>query len=297
LFVASTSLTTSISRAQNVDTVTVEARRKSQKLEHDVNVFVSSAIYVPKGIYNESLERWTYLAVCPRVSGLNKEQGEFILSRLSAIARTAGVPLAGETCKPNFSVVVTAEPELFLRKMIQQPRAFDAQRGPPLERFIATPRPVRVWRDIVLTSIDGANHVRAHGEKSYDEEPPGNTLPSIFGSRLNVSTVTRDIVGAVIIVDAQKVHDLNFGQLADYIGLIGFAQIELDKDLGDAPTILNLFRAPADARPQGMTIWDKALLHALYSTSQRDAVQVSQMQTAALKEILSDNLETGKAKN
>jgi hypothetical protein len=100
--------------------------------------------------------------------------------------------------------------------------------------------------------------------------------------------VTRDIVSVFVIVDAEKVRDLNVGQLADYIGLIGFAQIDLDKDLGDAPTILNIFRVPADARPQEMTKWDKALLHALYSTSQRDTMQLSQMQTAALKEIASD---------
>jgi hypothetical protein len=44
-------------------------------------------------------------------------------------------------------------------------------------------------------------------------------MPSQYGSRLNVSTVTRDILSAIIVVDAAKVRDLNFGQLADYIGV------------------------------------------------------------------------------
>jgi hypothetical protein len=109
-------------------------------------------------------------------------------------------------------------------------------------------------------------------------------MPSQYGSRLNVSSVTRDILSVIVVVDANQVRDLNFGQLTDYIGLIGFAQVDLDKDTGDAPTILNLFRAP-DSRPQSMTEWDKALLHALYSTSQRDKMQLSEIQTFALKEI------------
>jgi hypothetical protein len=34
-----------------------------------------------------------------------------------------------------------------------------------------------------------------------------------------------------------------------------------------------------------MTVWDKALLHALYSTPQRSKAQLSEMQTAMLNEI------------
>jgi hypothetical protein len=34
-----------------------------------------------------------------------------------------------------------------------------------------------------------------------------------------------------------------------------------------------------------MTVWDKALLHALYSTLQRSKAQLSEMQTAMLNEI------------
>jgi hypothetical protein len=73
--------------------------------------------------------------------------------------------------------------------------------------------------------------------------------------------------------------------------MIGLAQINLDKDLGAAPTILNVFRDSGEARPQEMTAWDKALLHALYNTPQRNKMQQSEMQTAAFTEI------TAKAQN
>lgn len=122
-------------------------------------------------------------------------------------------------------------------------------------------------------------------------EPVVNTLPSQYGSRLNASLVTRDILSVILVVDATKVRELNFGQLSDYIGMIGLAQVNLDKDLGEAPTILNVFRDTGESRPKEMTAWDKALLHALYGTPQRNKMQLSEMQTAALNEI------TAKAQN
>jgi hypothetical protein len=269
--------------ADSLDQITVQAQRNREKLRHDVNAFVSSAIVQSR--YDSSLERWTYLDACPQVTGLKKAQGEFLVSRLSQIARTAGVPLAGEKCKPNFFIVVTAEPELFLKQMSQGHGFFAGEKGPELDQFIVTPRPIRVWRSISLTSIDGANHFKAHGEKYYKDEAPSNQMPSQYGSHLNVSTVTRDIVSAIVVVDVAKVRDLNFGQLADFIAMAGFAQVDLDRDLTDTPTILNLFRAMPNVRPVEMTSWDKALLHALYSTAQRNKMQLSEMQTVAFHDI------------
>lgn len=273
--------------ADSVDQITVQAQR--EKLKTEVDRFVSSAVVQSR--YDGALERWTYLAVCPQVAGLNKAQGEFLLSRLSQIATSAGVPLGGDKCKPNFFVIVTEEPESALKKITSAHGIFDSQRGPALDQFVATPRPIRVWRNIGLTSIDGVNHFKSRGEKYYDDEAPSNTMPSQYGSRLNVSTVTRDILSALVVVDAGKVHDLNYGQLADYIGLAGFAQVDLDRDLTNAPTILNLFRAPPSTRPQELTAWDKALLHALYSTPQRNKTQLSEMQAVVFTDI------TAKARN
>jgi hypothetical protein len=265
--------------------ITVEAQRNSEQLRHAVDSFLSMAIDRPHSTYNESLERWTYVKVCPHVAGLNKTQGEFFVSRLSQIARAAGVPLAGEKCIPNFIVLMTEEPESLLKKLTVAHGVFDDQRGLALDQFIVTPRPIRVWRNVGLTSIDGANHFKGHGEKYYDDEAPSNTMPSQYGSRLNVSNVTRDILSAIVVVDAGKVHDLNFGQLTDYIALVGFVQIDMDHDLTDAPTILNLFKVPAAVRPQEMTSWDKAMLRALYSTPQRNLMQLSEMETVMVKEI------------
>jgi hypothetical protein len=287
--------------ADSLDQITVQAQRDREKLKHDVEAFVSTAIV--QSHYEESLERWTYAPICPLVAGFNKEQGEFILARLSRIARTAGAPLAPEQCKPNFFVIVSSDPEPRLKQLANRRNgeAFNYETGTQLKKFVQTSRPIRVWYNAGTTGIGGASMVSGildtssiHAKKfsgSNGPEPLVNTLPSQYGSRLNASLVTRDILSVIVVIDATKVRELNFGQLSDYIGMIGLAQINLDKDLGDAPTILNVFKDSGESRPKEMTVWDKALLHALYSTPQRNKMQLSEMQTAAFIEI------TAKAQN
>jgi len=281
--------------ADSLDQITVQAQRDREKLKRDVNAFVSTAVV--QSHYDESLERWTYAPICPLAAGLNKEQGEFILARLSQIAKTAGAPLAPDKCKPNFFVIVSSDPAPKLKQLADHHNgeAFNYETGAQLKRFVETSRPIRVWYNAGTTSIDGVSMVSGfldtgsiHAKKfagANGPEPVVNTLPSQYGSRLNASLVTRDILSVIVVVDAAKVRELNFGQLSDYVGMIGLAQIDLDKDLGDAPTILSVFKYSGESRPKEMTVWDKALLHALYSTPQRNKMQLSEMQTAAFRDI------------
>jgi hypothetical protein len=280
--------------SESVPTVTIHSEIEREKLKRAVNDFVAGAMV--QSHYEESLERWTYEPICPLVAGLPKAQGEFVLARLSQIVRAAGARLAGEKCAPNFFVIMSANPEPGLKQTVKSAaQTFNYETGAHLKSFVETPRPVRVWYNVGVTSIDGSAMVsgildtssaRARTGINGGLDPIVNKLPSIYGSRLNASLVTRDILSVIIVVDASKVRDLNFGQLSDYVGMIGLAHLDLDKELGDAPTILDLFRAPAESRPKEMTNWDKALLHALYSTQQKNKMQLSQMQTAAVNEIL-----------
>jgi hypothetical protein len=280
-----TSLANSIC-ADSLDSITVEAQRDRGKLERDVDKFVASAIVQPHR-YGESLWRWKD-KVCPLVAGLNEEQGEFVLARVSQIAKTAGAPLDSDTCTPNLYVIVTPDPDLLLKQWWRREwNLFDGESGVPVNRFLETPRPVRVWYSAGTVGLDGnystglldASSIRAH---PFGELP---TSRQVTASRLKLST-TRNIVSIIVVVDSTKIGDINFGQLADYIGLVGLAHINFDKKPGDAPTILKLFESPKESRPKEMTAWDRALLHALYSTSQTDVMQISQMQTAVLRDIV-----------
>jgi len=220
---------------------------------------------------------------------MNKQQGEFVLTRLSQIAKTVGAPLGSETCKPNLFVVVTPNPELLLKQWWRREwDLFDGEAGLSVRRFIETPRPVRVWYSASTVGADGQFFVGLLDATSTRARPFGEypfvRIPPDAATRLKL-TATRNIFSVIVVVDSTKIGGINFGQLADYIGLVGLAHINFGEQPGDVPTILRLFESPEKSRPPEMTAWDRALLHALYSTSQTDEIQLSQMQTAALKNI------------
>jgi hypothetical protein len=289
-----TSLANTIS-ADSIDSITVEAQRDRAKLEREVNAFVSGAIVQPRR-YDESLWRWKD-KVCPLVAGLNKEQGEFVLARLSQIAKTAGAPLGSETCKPNLYVIVTPDPELLLKQWWgRDVDLFAGEAGQTVKRFLETPRPIRVWYSASTVGADGQFFIGLLDATSIRAKPFGENyfrVPPDAATRLKL-TATRNIFSVIVVVDSTKIGNINSGQLADYIGVVGLAQINVDQKPGDAPTILRLFESPKEPQPTEMTVWDKALLHALYSTSQTNVMQISQMQTAALKDIAPESSISGR---
>ena len=138
---ASSSASASASKSQSLPEVTVLGQRL--KLEPKVLSFVDGIVALEN---NEELARWND-PVCPLVSGLPRDEGEFILGRVSEIARTAGVPLAGEKCHPNLFIFVTTHPRELAQEMDQHRHGVVFANAAPLDvaQFIDTPRPVRVW--------------------------------------------------------------------------------------------------------------------------------------------------------
>jgi hypothetical protein len=271
----------------SVPGITVEAQREREKLRHDVDAFAASAMTKS---FEDSFMRWDH-PVCPLVAGLNHQEGEFVLHRLSNIARSVHAPLGKENCKPNFFVMIARNPSTFLKILWRRrPRLFDTRHGiAPVKRFIDYPRPIRVWYNgadidadegVAFTGALAESTALGMGTVDY----PIHVSPSNMGSRITRSVV-RDIESAIIIVDPEKIQGLNFGQLVDYVALVGLAQINLDKDIGQAPSILKVFSASAVSPPLEMTAWDKALLLSLYATEQKNRMQLSQMETVMLKEI------------
>jgi len=209
------------------------------------------------------LARWGW-RVCPLVSGLNRQDGEFILERVSEIARAAGVPLASEHCGADLYILVTSQPEELLKGMERRNRAFTFGYEPPppaaVDEFITTPRPVRVWYDTYPETAWGL--------------PVGRDFPLISGlpyfvtapaSELTLkSNVVQVIYRVFVVVDLQALKGVSLGQLADYVGMVGLAQLRPYVRLGGTSSILQLFEKTPQGAPAGMTDWDHALLKTLY---------------------------------
>jgi hypothetical protein len=271
--------------ADSLDQITVQAQRET--LRKQVDQFFHSAILKPP--FDESPLRWDQ-AVCPLVEGMIRPAGEFLLRRLSELARESGVPLAKENCKhPNLFIIVAKKPEIFLKLWWRsQPRMYNTTWGiEPVRRFIEKSRPIRVWYNVGPAA--GSNNISSLLTASIDPGLGTVDYPIVhdytssggIGSRLSFATV-RHIGSAIIVIDPAQVGELNIGQFSDYITMVSFAEVNQDADLSANSTILNLFAASSAAVPLEMTRWDKALLRALYTTEHGSRVQMSQMETSAI---------------
>ena len=251
----------------DLETVTISAQQRQELIEQQISKFVSS---ITLSARDESLARW-WVPICPLVAGMSREGGEFVLARLSEVAREAGAPLAPEKCAPNFLVILTSEPDLLLKKFwARYPRLFNDERGiGGIHHFVNTHRPVRVWYNATSGCVDPQTSYAVDGGKTYPSCTQG-------GSRLTWESV-RKITLAIVVADTGLVKDLSVGQLADYIAMVGMAQIRESAKPGDAPTILRLFSESGAARPVGLSRWDQAFLKSLYATDPANITQTSEI--------------------
>jgi len=281
-----------ISSENQLDSITVEAKKKErEELRLQVDQYVKATVAQHAG---ESLARWN-TPVCPLVAGLPREQGEFILGRLSQSVRNAGAPLAPENCKANFFILVSSRADEILEALRKKrPGLFDTHNGlGPLQHFLRTERPVRIWQNwqnagddagglIIAEAFVGISGGASMGgslgtgsSSAAMANWPTATLPN---SRLTRS-VARSLSTAIIIVDLARITSGNLGQLSDYIAMVGLAEINLDRTIDSAPSVLRLFSDPGQTPLEGMSPWDQALLKSLYASRAESVMQVSEMKT------------------
>jgi hypothetical protein len=269
--------------APHLDTITVEAARHREVVERQVRTFVAQIAVKP---YESSLARWeAVVPICPLVAGLPREDGEFMLARLSKIAAAAGAPLAAEHCKPNLYIVVSADPDALLKAWNKRDvRMFgdeSEQGGTTIRKFLNSDSPVRVWYNAELYSADGT--------------PLGNSgdCGSVMSCRTTTRATatriafnqTRDLTSALVMVDGSRARGIKFGQLASYIAMLGLAEIRASADAADAPSILHLFSRSENERLAGLSAWDEAFLKALYRTEHTDRQQLAEIKTAMVQQI------------
>lgn len=269
--------------------VTVRATKETQALRVKVDHFVTSVIARPMS--SESLMRWNK-PVCPLVAGMPREMGEFVLARISQAARAAGAPLAGTHCQPNLFVLVTAHPNAVLKRWLARAPHVNTPHGLALvKEFTHSSQPVRVWYD----SEPGCNGPVHHSISPAELNSLIVGGPARSGTELGTVhcgdgvdtqityTDLRAISYALIVVAAKDIDHVTIGQIADYVGLVGLAEIRPDSEGAGAPTILRLFHEPDP--PQGLTPWDRALLYSLYHTDQSDRLQLTDMELSMVQRI------------
>jgi hypothetical protein len=272
---------TSAETPPHLDSVTVEAARHRELVVQQAKAFVSHIAPKP---YDTSMARWQTVApICPLVAGLPRDDGEYILTRVSGIAAAAGAPLAPEHCKPNFYIVFSATPDALLkawnRRDVYMFGDETEQGGGKIRKFLNSNSPIRVWYNAELFSDEGTPlGNRVGGDREWRANLRARATRLLFNE-------TRDLTSALVMIDAPRAQGVNFGQLAAYIALVGLAEVRPDADQADAPTILHLFSSSDAERPAGLSRWDQAFLKALYHTEHTDRQQLEEIKTAVAAEI------------
>lgn len=228
-----------------------------QPLRRLVDTFVDAAVAPPVG---RGPARWPR-KVCVGVVNLQREAAQALVDRVSEVALELELEIGEPGCSPNILIVATddgaglASALVAERPLAFRPKFAGASRSErALERFQTSDAAVRWWHvSLPVVRDTGEPAVRLPGEL-----PP--MIPG--GSRLRTE-VQNDLLRAYVIVDVDGPAALSLPQLADYVAMVAFAQINPDADLSAYPTVLNLFANPAVV--QGMTDWDMAYLRSLYA--------------------------------
>lgn len=245
-----------------------------------VQAFVDRIAAPPRG---RGLARWSG-ALCPGTVNVARDVAEPILNRIADAARDLDIRVREPGCTPNLVIIFTTDGAALATSMVQDdPKVFDvgiggiARDAAALRAFRTSDAPIRSWSlSFPVDSETGTRAVRAPGDSPSILSPdllaaigcssdcPLAYAPAINGtmaSRIS-SRIEDALFKTIVIVDVDRIGQVDAGQLGDYLAFIGLAQIDGEADTSSFDTVLNLFSG-GEGR---MTEWDRAYLRALYES-------------------------------
>lgn len=269
-------------------TVTVEATEAGRRLKRKVDQFVTSMIVDPG---HDSIERWN-TPICLMVEGLPPDSSDLVRDSVLQAAAAAHVPLAGNDCTGNLYVIASSAPDDLLKDMLEHnPTMYYTQNGrTAIERYLHSRRPVRVWYNTgenCAGNPGNATSVTAALQGTPLENYMNNTSEVSFcsgGSSLMFHEGLPSIRSAIIVADKNRLGKISLRQLAAYVSMIALADVHLDADTGNVPTILRLFQH-SKTPPQDLSRWDRALLYSVYNTDQSSTIQVSEVKATVVRRL------------
>jgi hypothetical protein len=255
---------------------------------------------------SQQAARWV-TPICPRVAGIAEPMATKARDQIRAVARSVRAPLAPPGCKANLVVVLTSDPQGFVKMVAKKDSSKLGTKPRRAEReWLFGTAPARWWYDLGIqtrdrspASSDAGTAVAAEADSSggfaaqSKSELPGTASTAysaqFSASRLSTPTV-RAIRASTIVVNFEDAHRLGLEAVIDYAALVGLAEIRP----GAAPdaSILSLFDAGNVRRE--LSNRDIGFLTALYALPlDREA----NVQRAALVNIMTNGTGARSARN
>jgi len=240
----------------------------------------SFVVEVAEPAKRRGLARWNR-PICVGSVNLQTQVGQYIVDRVSDVARELEVEAGEPGCRPNVLIVGTVDGAALASALVEdRPRNFDLRHNGTdagtraFRGFRTDDRPVRWWQiSMPIDSETGQRAVRLPGDPS----PP--VIHGFAASRLRTQ-IRDDMVRAVIIIVVDRLDGANLVQLGDYVAMVSLAQIDPEAETAGYDTVLNLFADPASG-PDGLTDWDMSYLEAMYQHDQLRINRNSQVQAVA----------------
>jgi hypothetical protein len=251
----------SVTEASALPGITTEEAPAAFK--HRVDAFVHAITRNPGLSDDDPIVRWS-TPICLLVAGLSAEDAKIVSAKVSQISSTAGAPLARAPCQPNFIIVATSEPDRVLNAWYARDNRLFGDATPALIRqFIegSRSRPVHVWYNIDMGRKSGMRngHFVPSNTRAESSAFVGNTVVDFFS--------------VFAIIDTNRTEHTMLDQLASYVAMAGLTNVDLDAELGSAPSILQLFAHSTEDQPSGLSSWDAAFLKALYQSNPTSRTQ------------------------
>jgi len=247
----------------------------------------SFVVEVAEPAKRRGLARWNR-PICVGSVNLQTQVGQYIVDRVSDVARELEVEAGEPGCRPNVLIVGTVDGAALASALVEdRPRNFDLRHNgtdagtPAFRGFRTDDRPVRWWQiSMPIDSETGGRAVRLPGDLDPASGQPTAPRIAVFAASRLRTQIRDDMVRAVIIIDVDRLDGANLVQLGDYVAMVSLAQIDPEAETAGYDTVLNLFADPASG-PDGLTDWDMSYLEALYQHDQLRINRNSQVQAVA----------------
>lgn len=194
--------------------------------------------------------------VCPGVAGLPVDQAELIVGRIRTTAEELGLFLADpKVCEPNIIVAVVADGQAYLRDLEERkPYVFQSMNPTERRELIETVGPSRAFLSTAVRNRDG---IPVYHRSNLTQIP--QLQANAAHSRIYTAS-RRDIVNALVLLDASAVEGKSVAQLADHATMLALLP---KPPAGDDASILELFEEGGEAIT-GLTKFDRAYLAGMY---------------------------------
>ena len=269
-------------QTQDEPTTLPEVEVTRQRTAEAVRSFVGQVAAPAMG---RGLAYW-HVEICPGVANLDPLAAQQIVDRITAVAADLDLRTGEPGCNPNLVILFTNDGTGLAQGLVERDRKIFRQNAPGLDRgtaafrdFQTSDRPVRWWSlSAAFDEETGIRAFRLPGDQvgmhvdsriaqllgcEVDDCPIGAApiLNRTTSSRVRSYTVD-NLYKTIIIVDLDRIGAVDTGRLGDYLAFIGLAQVDVQADTTGYDTVLNLFSGGGET---GLTDWDRAYLHALYS--------------------------------